>query len=292
MPDIRIGISGWTYDGWKNNFYPEKLPKKKELEYASRQVNSIEVNGTFYRLMKPKSFQNWYEQTPRDFLFSLKANRYITHVRQLKDIDEPLSNFFASGPLCLGKKLGPILWQFPPSLSLKDDRFEKFLKKIPRTSKDIAKLAKKHSEKVEGASWTQTKIDIPVRHAFEFRHPSFKNKDFLSMLREYDVALVFADSGEHSLNLEDITSSFIYARLHGEGAKFKKGYPKALIKKWSENIKSWTAGALPKTSPTLLDKKPKKQKRDCFIYFDNDAKAYAPANARELLKQLKLSPSQ
>lgn len=127
MAKAWIGISGWTFPGWRGSFYPEDLPQRRELEYASRKLNSIEINGTFYSLQKPATFQNWYDQTPNDFLFSVKAPQFITHVLRLKESAEPLANFFASGLLCLKEKLGPVLWQFPPNVMLKDDRFEKFL---------------------------------------------------------------------------------------------------------------------------------------------------------------------
>ena len=183
MPKIHIGMSGWTFEGWRGNFYPKGLVQRKELEYASSQVNSIEINGTFYALQKPATFQKWYDETPKDFCFSVKAPQYITHIRRVKDVKEPVCNFFASGLFCLKEKLGAILWQFPPNVTLKDDRFEKFLDLLPYNSRDASKLAQKHSSKMKGRSFVEVHADYPLRHAFEFRHPSFFNEAFFELLK-------------------------------------------------------------------------------------------------------------
>ncbi len=213
MAKAWIGVSGWTFPGWKKVFYPKELPIRRELEYASRALNSIEINGTFYSLQKPETFQKWYNQTPADFIFSVKAPQYITHICRLKEIEKPLAKFLASGLFCLREKLGPILWQFPPNVKLKDDRFEKFLSLLPHTS----------------------------RHAFEFRHPSFAHPDFLALLKEHNVAFVIAHAGgEKAPYVEDLTSkNFVYVRLHGEGKEYKKGYTPLMIKKWAEKVKGW-----------------------------------------------------
>lgn len=270
MAKTWVGISGWTYEGWQGTFYPDDLPKKKELEYASRQLTSLEVNGTFYSLQKPHSFQAWYDQTPENFPLALKGPQYLTHIRRLKEIDEPLANFFASGLLCLKEKLGPILWQFPPNVMLKDDRFEKFLELLPHDGKSAAKLAKKHGEKVEGREFTTVKENFPVRHAFEFRHPSFLNRDFLSLMREHNVAFVVAhEGGEKAPYLEEPTADFMYVRLHGEGKKFAKGYPESQIATWEKKVKRWNKTGL-----------------DVFLYFSNEAKVYSPAGAMKLIKLL------
>src|ERR1044072_6758085 len=225
MAKIRIGMSGWTYKDWRGGFYPKGLVQKRELHYASRQVNSIEINGTFYSLQKPESFQRWHDETPEDFVFAVKASQYITHIRRLKDIAEPLANFFASGLLCLKEKMGPILWQFPPNVMLKDDRFEKFLNLLPFDSKSAAHIAKRHGSIIDGRAVTKVSSDYPIRHAFEFRNPSFQDEGFIEMLREYGVAVVFAHSGEKCPYMEDLTSNFIYMRMHGQEAQYKKGYP-------------------------------------------------------------------
>lgn len=274
MADVRIGVSGWTYAGWRNSFYPEKLVQKKELHYMSRSLNSIEINGTFYALQKPATYQSWFAETPDTFRFAVKAPKYITHIRRLKDVAKPLNNFLASGLLALGDKLGPILWQFPPNVMLKDDRFERFLGMLPRTTHLAAELAKNHDDKVQGRSFT-TVAPIPraVRHAFEFRHPSFLNPDFLAMLRAHDVAFVIADSGLKSPYTEELTAGFVYIRLHGQEEKYQSGYTPAAIRKWAGKIAAWSAAGL-----------------DVFCYFDNDAKEAAPFNAVELIARLGLAP--
>jgi uncharacterized protein YecE (DUF72 family) len=286
MPQIRIGMSGWTFDGWRGGFYPKGVKQREELAFASRRVNSIEINGTFYSLQKPHTFQKWYDETPEDFVFAIKAPQYITHIRRLKDVEEPLANFFASGLLCLREKQGPLLWQFPPNVMLKDDRFEKFLKILPHDSKSAAQVAKKHSDKMDGRSYTKVDSDYSIRHAFEFRHPSFKNADFISMLKEYGVAVVFAHSGEKSPYMEDLTSDFIYARMHGQDKKFKKGYTKDVLRWWADRVELWTSGFQPADAETVLREKPKAVKRDAYIYFDTEAKEYAPEDALNLAQRL------
>lgn len=270
-----IGISGWTFPGWRGTFYPEGLVQKRELEYASRVLSSIEVNGTFYGLQKPTNFQNWYDEAPDNFQFSLKAPQFITHVLRLKEVEEPLANFIASGVLCLKEKLGVILWQFPPFVMLKDDRFEKFLKLLPHDAKSASKLAKKHGEKVEGRAFTKAEGDFPVRHAFEFRHKSFLNEDFLKLLKKHNVAFVFAhEGGKNAPYTEEPTADFIYARLHGEGKKYEKGYPDKEISTWAKKVKAWN-----------------KSGKDTFIYFSNEAKVYSPKGALSLLKELGQEPA-
>lgn len=272
MAKNRVGISGWTFPGWRGTFYPEDLVQKKELEYASRAVSSIEINGTFYSLQRPKTFQNWYDQTPENFQYSVKAPQFMTHVLRLKEIEEPLANFFASGLLCLKQKLGPILWQFPPFVVLKDDRFEKFIEMLPHDSKAAAKLAKKHGKKVKGRAYTEAKEDFPIRHAFEFRHKSFLDEKFIKFLKKHNVAFVVAhEGGEKAPYLEEPTADFIYARLHGTGKKFAKGYPTKEIGKWAEKVKAWN-----------------KQGLDTYIYFSNEAKEYSPEGAQKLMNLLKL----
>jgi uncharacterized protein YecE (DUF72 family) len=286
MSKTYIGVSGWTYPGWRGDFYPEALTQKKELAFASRRLSSIEINGTFYSLQKPESFQRWYDETPEEFCFAVKAPQYMTHIRRLKDIDEPLANFLASGVLCLKEKLGPILWQFPPNVMLKDDRFERFLKLLPHDSKSASKLAKNHGAKVEGRSFTKAEGDFPIRHAFEFRHPSFKNPDFVRLMRKHNVAIVFAHSGMKSPYMEDLTSDFIYARMHGQELKFKKGYTKEAISWFADRVDLWTKGKQPSDAHLVLDEKPKSIKRDAFIYFDTEVKEYAPSDALRLQQRL------
>lgn len=265
---IHVGMSGWTFAPWRGKFYPKGLAQKRELEYASRQLNSIEVNGTFYGLQKPPSFMQWRDATPPGFVFSIKGGQYITHVRRLKDVREPLATFLGSGLLCLGRKLGPILWQFPPNVMLKDDRFERFFEMLPHDSRSAARFADAHGRKEEGKNFTDVTEDFPVRHAFEFRHPSFKNPEFIALMRKHRVAVVFAHTGEPFF--EEPTADFIYARMHGEGKGYGKGYPDSVIVEWAGRVREW--------SKTL----------DVFTYFDTEKKVHAPANALSLARELGL----
>jgi uncharacterized protein YecE (DUF72 family) len=262
MADIRVGISGWTHDEWRGTFYPKGTPRTKELDYASRQLSSIELNGTFYSLQKPKSFQEWYSKSPEGFVFSVKAPQFITHVLRLKEVDEPLKNFLASGLLCLKEKLGPILWQFPDYVTLKDNRFEEFLKIIPHDSKAAAALAREHGPKVKGRAWTEAGGDYPIRHAFEFRHPSFVNKDFLSMLHEHGVAAVVAHDEESYVD-QPTADEFVYLRLYGGG---KTTYSARDLEAWAEKIIGW--------------------KRDAFVYLGGEVKDRGPFLAQDLQKKI------
>ena len=165
--DIRIGISGWTYKPWRGVFYPEGLPQKQELAYAAEHFRSVEINGTFYGLQRPESFAAWYDATPDDFVFAVKGSRYITHMRRITDIEAPLANFLASGVLCLGKKLGPVLWQFPPRMKFSPERFEPFLKLLPKTTGNAAELAGRHDSRLNGRAHVETDADRPIRHGAE-----------------------------------------------------------------------------------------------------------------------------
>ncbi len=282
---IEIGISGWTYNGWRGTFYPHKLPHHKELEFASRQLPSIEINGTFYSLQRPTSYQQWYEKTPEDFIFSVKANRYISHVKKLKDPEIPMANFFASGVLNLREKLGPFLWQFPPSMGFDPDRWKKFLELLPKDFKEAARLARKNELSKERTSF-RVDENRPLRHAVEVRHLSFLNPWFVELLREHNVAVVFADTAGKWPYLEDVTSDFIYIRLHGESELYVSGYDDNSLDFWSERIEAWKNGSEPADALTISDEKPLQQERDIFVYFDNDAKVRAPVDAQSLIKKV------
>ncbi len=284
MKQIRIGMSGWTHDCWRNQFYPKGLPRTKELEYASRQVTSIEVNGTFYGLQKPKTFQRWYNETPADFLLALKAPQFITHTLRLRECEEPLSTFLASGPLCLNEKLGPILWQFPPYMTLKDNRFEEFAKILPHDTQTAAELSKGHSVRIKDHAWTQSNGNHRMRHAFEFRHPSFMNPTFIEMLKAYGIAVVFADSGKTSPYCEDLTSDFVYLRMHCATPAHKKGYPLAFLKNLVKKIETWNSGQQVEKAQTVSEGAPKSGEKEIFVYFDNDVTETAPLDALRLIK--------
>lgn len=288
MAQIRIGISGWTYPPWRGSFYPEGLRQKDELRYAAAKFRSIEVNGTFYALQRPSSYQAWFEQTPKDFVFSVKAPRFITHMKRLKGVDAPLANFFASGVLRLGEKLGPILWQLPPSSLFDESRLEAFMSTLPRSFRRAAQIARRHDTRIE-KTWSAVKQDWPLRHAFEVRHPSFKNPRFIALLRKHGCALVVADTAGKWPNLEDITADFVYVRLHGDAELYVSGYTPRSLKSWSKKVMMWTQGknvrgarlAEAKVSPSV-------GARDVYVYFDNDVKTRAPYDAMNLAHLLGL----
>jgi uncharacterized protein YecE (DUF72 family) len=282
---IEIGISGWTYAGWRGTFYPPKLPHHKELEFASRILPTIEINGTFYALQRPTSYENWYEKTPDDFIFSVKANRYISHVKKLNGPEVPMANFFASGVLNLREKLGPFLWQFPPSLGFHPDKWKAFLDLLPRDFNEASKLARKTELPKERTSF-RVDQNRKLRHAVEVRHLSFLNPWFVDLLREYNVAVVFADTAGKWPYLEDVTSDFIYIRLHGEEQLYVSGYDDPSLNFWSERIEAWKNGRMPEDALTISEKLPPVKKRDIFVYFDNDAKVRAPVDAQSLIKKV------
>jgi uncharacterized protein YecE (DUF72 family) len=287
IPDIRIGISGWRYTPWRGTFYPEDLPQKRELSYASRQLNSIEINGSFYSLQRPSSWKLWYEETPDDFIFSVKCSRYITHMRRIGDIDEPLANFYAQGLLALKEKLGPFLWQFPPNFKFDADRFERFFEKLPRDTQEAAKLAKKHTAFMKGRTYFEVDENHKLRHAVEIRHDSFKTPEFIALLRKHNIALVVADTAGKWPFMEDLTSDFVYARLHGDEQLYVSGYTPGALDKWAARVTAWLKGTEVKEAQHASDKPAKKRKsRDVHIYFDNDVKVRAPFDAMGLSQRV------
>lgn len=265
---IRVGTSGWVYPPWSKTFYPEGLAQRRELEYLSRQLNSVELNGSFYALQKPASYLKWAEQTPDGFVFSVKGPRFITHMKRLVGVDEPLATFLASGVLALGPKLGPILWQLPPNLPFDAAALSAFGELLPRTTAAAAVMAEGHSDHIAGRSWTTTDVDRPLRHALEVRHPSFLNQQLPDLLREMDIALVLADSAGKFPVIDEVTSDFFYARLHGDQELYTSGYTDEALDAWAARFSERAAG------------------RDVYVYFDNDAKVRAPYDARGLLDRL------
>ncbi|AXO88322.1 DUF72 domain-containing protein [Pseudomonas parafulva] len=289
MSDIRIGISGWRYAPWRKDFYPSGLRQDDELAFASRAVNSIEINGSFYALQTPERYRQWRDETPEDFVFSVKAPRYITHVRRLKDIDEAMANFFASGLLLLGDKLGPILWQFPPNLKFDEARFSHFLEHLPRDRKAARDCARHCSERLEDNGGLAIKGNAPLRHAIEIRHESFLCEAFITLLRKHKVALVVADSAGKWPCVEDITADFVYLRLHGDVELYSSGYTARALRHWRLRIQAWSRGEQPADAHCVLGKPPRKRmSRDVYCYFDNDQKVHAPFDARRLLSKLGL----
>jgi len=277
---VRIGISGWRYRGWRGVFYPKTLAQHRELSYASGIFPSIEINGTFYRLQKPEFFRTWADQTPADFVFALKGSRYITHMLKLKEPEPALARYFASGPLELGPKLGPILWQFPENFRFNPERIEGFFKLLPRDTVEVAELARK--AKGRGRKKLVALAKRPVRHAMEIRSESFRNPEFIELLRAYNVALVCADTVEWPL-LMDVTADFVYCRLHGSEVLYASGYDEAALQTWGARVACWAQGEEPADAVRVVDRPaPKRRRRDVYVYFDNDAKVRAPFDAQRL----------
>ena len=243
MAGIHIGISGWRYAPWRGDFYPNGLTQKKELRFASRAVGSIEINGSFYSLQTPERYADWYADTPKGFVFSVKGPRYITHVRRLREVDGALANFFASGIFRLKEKLGPILWQFPPSFKFDPELFESFLRQLPHDSEAALAIAKGCEPRMEGRSYLAIDRKRPMRHAVEIRHTSFVDPAFVDLLRKYRVALVVADTAGKWPHQEDLTSDFVYIRLHGAEELYTSGYTDAALDEWRRRIESWNAGS-------------------------------------------------
>lgn len=285
MSMVEVGISGWSYKGWRGTFYPEKLSPRKELEYASHELPTIEVNGTFYALQRPSTYEHWYQTTPDGFVFSVKANRYITHVKRLREIETPMSNFFSSGVLALKEKLGPILWQFPPGLVFDPDRFEHFLKLLPHDFVSAARLGYQ-TELPPERTYLKTGINYRIRHAIEVRNMSFYNPCFVELLRAHNVAIVFADTAGKWPYIEDITADFIYVRLHGDRELYVSGYDNKTLYFWARRISYWKKGLSAPDQFNITDEPVPVTERDVYVYFDNDAKVRSPVDAKELLKKL------
>ena len=261
---IRIGVGGWTYEPWRNNFFPQGLPHSRELAYASRQLTAIEVNGTYYGTLKPASFKKWHDETPEDFVFSLKASRYATNRRVLAEAGESITRFVESGISELGHKLGPIVWQFMPGKTFEPEDFEAFLALLPAS--------------IDGQT---------LRHVVDVRHESFMTPDYLALARRYRVATVFTDA-EKFPSFADLTGDFVYARLMQSDAGVATGYEPAALDAWAERALRWAAGGAPDDVPSLEAPEEGAAPRDVFVYFINGAKERAPDAASALLARLGL----
>lgn len=284
---VRIGISGWRYEGWRGVFYPEGLRQKDELAFASAKFPTIEINSTFYSLQRPGTFARWHDETPPDFIFSVKGPRYISHIRRLKDIEAPLANFLASGVLRLGRKLGPFLWQFPPNFRFDPPRIEAFFKLLPHDTEAATEMARHHEPRMAGRTWLEKTPKRPLRHAMEIRHDSFVTPEFVDLLRRYDIALVCADTVKWP-RLMDVTSDFVYCRLHGSQVLYASGYDDGALDQWAARMAAWAWGGEPKDAEKAhAASPPKRARRDVFVYFDNDAKVRAPHDALTLMARLK-----
>lgn len=259
---IRIGVGGWTYEPWRGTFYPEGLAQKRELEHAARQLTTIEINGTYYGSQKPESFRKWHDETPEDFVFTLKASRYCTNRRVLAEGGQSIERFLTSGILELRDKLGPINWQFMATKQFDPADFEAFLKLLPKS--------------LDGRT---------LRHAVEVRHESFRNPDFIALLRSYEVAAVVAGDSDFP-QIADVTAPFVYARIMGTTEAHPLGYAEPALDLWAERAKQWAGGKAPKGLETATPAKADGTPRDVFLYVISGHKVLNPAAAQALISRL------
>jgi len=287
VPRIRVGISGFRYAAFRGVFYPKGLPARRELAYAAERFDTIELNGPFYSLQRPHTYASFRDETPDDFVFAVKGSRFITHMKKLRDVTTALANFFASGVLCLERKLGPILWQLPPNLGFSRDRFEAFFELLPRDTDAAVALARHHDARVEGRSAVATDARRRIRHALEVRSPSAATPELVELLRRHHIALVVSDTGGRFPYLEDVTADFMYVRLHGDVELYASGYSRSKIRKWARRIEAWHAGKEPADAVRVTEPSPPRRAgRDVYVYFDNDAKVHAPFDALALAREL------
>jgi uncharacterized protein YecE (DUF72 family) len=265
-----VGISGYDYKPWRGAFYPDDLPARRWLEYASARFNSIELNGTFYSLKSPAVFERWVNETPaRDFVFAVKGGRFITHNLKLRNAERSLGNFFASGILALGRKTGPFLWQLPGTYRFDAERLDGFMRQLPRTSRAAEDVALRHDERLRRGALVDAAADVRYRHAFEVRHPSYFHDEFYALLREHRCAFVVADTAGKFPYAEEVTADFVYVRLHGSQELYASGYTDAELDGWASRIGAWRASG-----------------RDVYVYFDNDIKVHAPYDAMRMARRV------
>lgn len=259
---IYCGIGGWTYEPWRGVFYPKGLPHARELSYAAAHLTSIEINGTFYRTQTPATFRKWASEVPDGFVFALKGPRYAVNRRVLAEAGDSIERFLDSGVTELGTRLGPLLWQFTPWKKFDEADFGKFLELLPA--------------KFDGRT---------LRHVVEVRNDSFKTAAFIALLRQFGIAVVYAEHDSYT-EIADITSDFVYARLQKGDEKLKAGYAPKALDLWAKRAQIWAQGGEPKDLPKVDKKAAPKKPRDVFVYFIHEAKLRAPAAAMELIKRL------
>lgn len=272
-----VGISGYDYAPWRGRFYPDDLPARRWLEYASRKFNSIELNGTFYSLKSPAVFERWREEVPaRAFVFAVKGGRFITHNLKLRNVETALGNFFASGVLALGRRTGPFLWQLPATYRFEADCLDSFIRQLPRSSREAESVARRHDARLRRGALIEAAAPVTYRHAFEVRHPSYFHEEFYAILRAHRCAFVIADTAGKFPSAEQVTADFVYVRLHGSRQLYASGYTDEELDRWAQRCAGWRnegGGA-----------------HDVYVYFDNDAKVHAPYDALRLAERLGAGP--
>ncbi|HEU4915496.1 MAG TPA: DUF72 domain-containing protein [Acidimicrobiia bacterium] len=260
---IRIGLSGWSYQDWRGDFYPDGLPHDEELSYAAARFPTLEINRTFYSLVKPKTMRAWYDATPYDLRFSVKGSRFITHNKKLANTEDPMKRFVESGLVDLKHKLGPILWQLGPNLRFDPGRVERFFSGLPH--------------RLGGRR---------LRHVFEPRHESFFVPEMARLARDHGVALAFSHSAAWPYT-EELTAGFVYIRLHGPRAVYSSPYSGRELELWAARIERWSEGSEPEDASRITDLDPPPRKgRSVYVYFDNDSGGHAPRQAADLISLL------
>lgn len=273
-----VGISGYDYKPWRGRFYPDDLPARRWLEYASRKFNSIELNGTFYSLKSPAVFERWLEEVPaRDFVFAVKGGRFITHNLKLRNVETALGNFFASGVLAMGRRTGPFLWQLPATYRFEAARLDGFMRQLPRSAREAEDVARQHDARLRRGALVDAATPVRYRHAFEVRHPSYFHEEFYSLLRQHGCAFVIADTAGKFPYAEQVTADFVYVRLHGSQQLYASGYTDEELDVWAQRCAGWRSEA--------------GGARDVYVYFDNDAKVHAPFDALRLAERLGVRPA-
>jgi uncharacterized protein YecE (DUF72 family) len=259
---IRIGVGGWTFEPWRGAFYPKGLAQSRELEYASSKLTSIEINGTFYGSQKPTSYTKWHDETPDDFVFSLKGPRFATNRRVLAEAGESIERFFKSGVTNLKAKLGPINWQFAATKRFDPEDFAAFLKLLPAS--------------VDG---------LAIRHVVEVRHDSFRTPEFAALARAHGVAVVIAGDSKYT-QIADVTAPFVYARIMGTIDGEPAGYASSALDLWAKRARTWAAGGSPPDLETVAPLPPDKSGREVFLYVISGAKERNPAAAMALIERV------
>jgi len=260
---IYVGIGGWTFEPWRGEFYPKGLSHAKELSYAATHLTSIEINGTFYRTQSPATFRKWASEVPDGFVFSVKGPRFVVQRSALAEAGESIDRFMSSGVLELGDRLGPILWQFAPTKKFNPEDFGAFLAQLPQT--------------LDGRR---------IRHVVEVRHASFKTHEFIALLRQFSIPVVFSEHDTYPA-IADVTGDFIYARLQKGQDSIASGYPEKALDAWAAGVRAWAEGSEPDLPRVDGSHRPAPQARDVFAYFIHEGKVRAPAAAMALIERLK-----